>query len=285
MDLGRAGIWSTELRLGDPVETAEAAAELDDLGWGTLWIPGLGGGDVLGDVERLLRATRTTTVATGVISIWRHDAEEIARGHAALREAYGARVLTGLGVSDPAAANGAGRPFRPVEDMNGYLDRLDHADVPLPAGERILAAMGPRLVRLGGQRTSGVHPFMVTPESTAATRESLGRGPTLAPYQAVVLDGDPGRARATARGFLGPFLTMDHYARSLRRQGFADEDLAGGGSDRLIDGVVAWGEVEAIAGRLAEHHDAGADHVALHVLRADGAFPRREWRELAPLTR
>jgi probable F420-dependent oxidoreductase len=285
MDLGRTGIWSTELRLGDPGETAEAAAELDELGYGTLWIPGLGGGDVLGDVERLLRATRTTTVATGVISIWRHDAEEIAAGHAALREAYGARVLTGLGVSDPAAASGAGRPFRPVEDMSGYLDRLDHASVPLPADERILAALGPRLVRLGGQRSSGVHPFMVTPESTAATRESLGRGPTLAPYQAVVLDKDPDRARTTARGFLGPFLTMGHYSRSLRRQGFADEDLAGGGSDRLIDGVVAWGEVEAIAGRLREHHDAGADHVALHVLGSDGAFPRREWRELAPLTR
>jgi probable F420-dependent oxidoreductase len=285
MDLGRLGIWSVELRLGDPGEIRDAAAELDELGWGTLWIPGLGGGDILADSERLLRATRTTTVATGIISIWRHDADEMAAGHADLQRAYGRRMLLGLGVSDPAAAHDAGRPFRPLAEMNDYLDRLDRAGTPLPADERVLAALSPKLVRLAGQRTAGVHPFMVTPESTAAGRELLGAGPKLAPYQAVVLEEDPDKARAAARDFLGAFLTMDHYVKSLQRQGFTDADLTNGGSDRLIDGVVAWGGLEAIGTRLRAHHDAGADHVCLHVLATADGFPRREWRELAALIR
>ncbi|MGW8877608.1 TIGR03620 family F420-dependent LLM class oxidoreductase [Streptomyces mirabilis] len=283
MNVGRVGIWSVELRLGDAGEISERAAELDELGWGALWIPGLGGGDVLGDSERLLKATRRLTVATGILSIWRHDAEEIAAGHHQLQQAYGGRLLTGLGVSDPAAAEQAGRPFRPVADMNAYLDRLDHSATPLPARERVLAALGPKLLDLAAQRTAGAHTFLVTPESTADTRRTLGPAATLAPYQAVVLDPDAATARATARSFLSPFIGMAHYARSLRRQGFTEADLAGGGSDRLIDSVVAWGDIEAIGRRVRAHHDAGADHVALHVITTDGAFPRTQWRELAPL--
>ncbi|WP_349817046.1 LLM class F420-dependent oxidoreductase, partial [Frankia sp. Cppng1_Ct_nod] len=142
MNLGRAGIWSLELRMADPGQISEQAAELDELGWGTLWIPGLGGGDIVGDSERLLRATGTANVATGVASIWKHDAAEMATGHHRLTAAYGPRVLLGLGVSDPGSAHRAGRPFRPVADMNDYLDRLDHGQAPVPAGERILAALG-----------------------------------------------------------------------------------------------------------------------------------------------
>ncbi|MFE4832239.1 TIGR03620 family F420-dependent LLM class oxidoreductase [Streptomyces sp. NPDC056672] len=284
MNVGRVGIWSVELRLGDPGEISERAAELDELGWGAVWIPGLGGGDIIGDSERLLRATRSLTVATGILSIWRHDAEETAAGHHRLQQTYNRRLITGLGVSDPAAAQQAGRPFRPVADMNGYLDQLDTSATPLPAGERVLAALGPGLLDLAARRTAGTHTFLVTPESTAATRQLLGPAAVLAPYQAVVLDTDPDTARATARGFLGPFIGMAHYARSLRRQGFTDADLADGGSDHLIDSVVAWGDTEAIARCVRAHHDAGADHVALHVLTANGGFPRTQWRELAPLT-
>ncbi|MEV4627303.1 TIGR03620 family F420-dependent LLM class oxidoreductase [Micromonospora sp. NPDC049523] len=283
MKLGRTGLWSVELRLGDPGEITEAAAELDELGWGTLWIPGLGGGDILGDLARLLQATRNATVATGVASIWRHDPDDLAAGHAELRHRYGDRTLLGLGVSDPGTARAAGHPFRPLAAMNDYLDRLDAAGNPVPAAERILAALSPGLTRLAGTRTAGVHPFMVTPESTALTRELLGPGPLLAPYQAVVLDRDPERARRTARDFLGVFLSMGHYERSLRRQGFTEADLSDGGSDRLIDSVVAWGDVTAIENRLRAHRDAGADHVCLHVLTGSTGLPRRQWRELAPL--
>lgn len=284
MDLGRIGLWSVELRMSDPAAITDTASELDELGWGALWIPGLGGGDVLGDSERLLAATRSTKVATGVLSIWRHDATEMADGHARLQDEYGRRLLLGFGVSDAAAAQGAGQTYRPVTDMGAYLDGLDTAPTPLPVEERALAALGPRMIDLAGRRTAGVHPFMVTPEYSAATRKQLGDGPLIAPYQAVVLESDPATARAAARDFLGGFLTMGHYVRNLLRQGFTEEDLAGGGSDRLIDSVVAWGDVPAVGDRVRAHHEAGADHVCLHVVGTTG-MPLPQWRELAALTR
>lgn len=284
MDVGRTGIWSIELRSADPGAVQDAAAELDTMGWDTLWIPGLGGGDILGDSERLLRATSSAKVAVGVLSIWRHPAADMAAGHARLRRRYGSRLLLGLGVSDPAAAREAGRDYRPLSDMGGYLDELDAAPAPVPADERLMAALGPKMVHLAARRTAGVHPFLVTPEYSAATRQLLGQGPLLAPYQAVVLERDPGAARAAAREFVGTFLSMDHYARNVLRQGFTEEDVAGGGSDRLIDSLVAWGDVETIGNRVRAHHQAGADHVCLHVLGAGSAMPLPQWRELAALT-
>ncbi|GAB3329359.1 TIGR03620 family F420-dependent LLM class oxidoreductase [Micromonospora halotolerans] len=284
MQLGSTGIWSIELRMADPHEIADAAAELDDLGWGTLWIPGLGGGDIIADSERLLRATHRLNVAIGVASIWRHPADEMAAGHARLQDTYGRRHMLGLGVSDPAAAQAAGRPYRPLADMGRYLDDLDQAPTPTLPTERLMAALGPKMTELAGQRTAGVHPFMVTPDYTAAARQQLGDGPLVAPYQAVVLERDPAKARAAARDFLGVFLGMDHYARSLLRQGFTEQDLAAGGSDRLIDSVVAWGDVEAIGTRLRAHHQAGADHVCLHIVSAGPGMPLPQWRELAVLT-
>lgn len=282
MRLGRLGLWSVELRTGDPGQIRDAAAELDELGYGTLWIPGLGGGDVTGDSARLLAATRSVTVATGVINIWRHDPARTAADHRLLGARYGHRSVLGLGVGDADAASAAGQPFRPLTQLRTYLDRLDQAETPVPPGERMLAAMGPKLTELAAGRAAGVHPFLVTPEATAHSRGLLGAGPLLAPYQAVVLERDPARARAAARGFLGMFLGLDHYARSLRRQGFTDGDLAGGGSDRLIDAMVARGDVAAVERRVRAHHDAGADHVCLHVL-GGGGMPRRQWRELAAL--
>ncbi|WP_433087700.1 TIGR03620 family F420-dependent LLM class oxidoreductase [Dactylosporangium sp. CA-052675] len=270
--------------MSDPHEIADTAAELDDLGWGTLWFPGLGGGDILADSERLLRATRRLSVAIGVASIWRHPAGEMAAGHARLQDTYGRRHMLGLGVSDPAAAHATGHPYRPLTDMGRYLDDLDHAPAPVPAAERLMAALGPSMTDLAGQRTAGVHPFMVTPDYTAAARERLGDGPLIAPYQAVVLERDPATARAAARDFLAVFLGMDHYARSLLRQGFTEHDLAAGGSDRLIDSVVAWGDVDAIGARVRAHHQAGADHVCLHVVGAGAGMPLAQWRELAVLT-
>ncbi|EGX57281.1 hypothetical protein SZN_23596 [Streptomyces zinciresistens K42] len=286
MHIGKTGIWSPELRLHpDPVEIHEAAAELDQHGWGALWIPGLGGGDILGDAERLLRATENATVATGVLSIWRHPAAETAEGHARLRRAYDHRLLLGLGVSDAAAARHAGGTYRPLAALDSYLDALDLAKEPVPAEERVVAAMGPKLTELARRRSAGTHPFLVTPEFTAGARADLGPGPLLAPYQAVVVDADPERARETARGFLSPFIGMGHYAKSLLRQGFTEDDLSDGGSDRLIDAVVAWGDIDAIGERIRAHHDAGASHVALHAIGAGGGLPLTAWRQLAPLAR
>jgi probable F420-dependent oxidoreductase len=284
MQLGSIGIWSIELRMADPHEIAATASELDELGWGTLWIPGLGGGDILGDSQRLLRATRTAKVAVGVASIWRHRASEMAAGHAKLQNAYGDRHLLGLGVSDTATARGAGHDYRPLSDMASYFDELDKAPTPLPPAERVMAALGPRMIELAGRRAAGIHPFMVTPEFTSVARMQLGEGPLIAPYQAVVLESNPDKARTAARKFLGSFLLMGHYARSLRRQGFNEQDLASGGRDRLIDSVVAWGDVDTIGARIRAHHQAGADHVCLNVIGAGPGMPLTQWRELAPLT-
>jgi len=283
MDLGRTGIWSFELRMGDAGMIRDAAAELDEMGWGALWIPGMGGGDILIDSERVLHATRNTKVAVGVLSIWRHGASEIAAGHATLQAEYDRRLLLGLGVSDPAAASAAGRPFSPLSDMGSYLDMLDEAPDGVPRDERVMAAMGPRMVQLAGRRAAGVHPFAVTPEYCAATRELLGPSALLAPYQAVILEQDKDKARAAARGFIATFLAMGHYERSLRRQGFTGADQAAGGSDRLVDSIVAWGGVDAIAARLRDHHDAGANHVCLHVIPSTPGLPVTQWRELAAL--
>jgi len=279
VNLGRTGIWSIELRVADPAEIAEAAAELEELGYGALWIPGLDGGDILGACARLLSATRSLTVATGVTSIWLQPAAGLAADRARLQ--HHDRLLTGLGVSSPASAGS--RPFRPLADMNAYLDGLDASDEPLPVSDRMLAAMGPQMIKLAARRAAGIHPFMVTPNFSAQARELLGAGPLLAPYQAVVLDRDATRARAAGRGFLGAALAMPAYRNSLRRQGFTDADLADGGSDRLIDAVLAWGDLDAIADRVRAHLAAGADHVSLHVLPQGPSLPRDAWRELATL--
>jgi probable F420-dependent oxidoreductase len=284
MDLGRLGIWSIELRTADAAAVADVAAELDEAEWGALWIPGLGGGPLLRDAEVLLRSTRHATVAIGVASIWRHEAVELAVGHATLQAAHGRRLMLGLGVSDSAAAHQAGRSYRPLSAMETYLDLLDTPQATVPREERLIGALGPRMVELGARRTAGVHPFAVTPEHSATLRELLGPHALLAPHQAVILETNAETARSIARGFISTFVTMDHYARSLHSQGFLDADLAHGGSDRLVDALIAWGDVDVIAKRIQAHHDAGADHVGLHVISSQPGLPVSTWRRLSPLT-
>jgi probable F420-dependent oxidoreductase len=283
MELGRAGIWSLELRFGDQGETSEAAAELEELGWGALWLGDVFGGDVLADAGRLLDATSAMTVATGVLNLWAHDPATVAAAAAGLDGRHPGRFLLGLGVSSPESAASAGQVFRrPVERVARYLDDLDGAPQPAPARRRVLGALGPKMLRLAARRAAGAHPFLVTPGHTAAARGLLGAGPLLAPHQAVVLDTDPGRARALIRASLALSLTQPHYQGNLRRLGFGPDDLAGGGTDRLVDSLVAWGDEEAVSRRIREHHDAGADHVAVHVVSADpGQLPRAQWRALA----
>lgn len=283
LELGRAGIWSIELRMAAPGKIADAAAELDELGFGALWIPGLGGGDILRDLDRLLKATRRATVAPAVSSIWRHSAADLAAGHARLTADHGDRVLLGLGVSDPATAAQHGHEYRPLRDMAAYLEALDAAPEPVSVGRRVLAAMGPGMVKLARRSAGGTHPFLVTPEYSATARELLGSGPLLAPYQAVVLESDPAKARAAGRGFLAGFFGMPAYRKSLLSQGFTESDLANGGSDRLVDSVLAWGDVDVIGKRVKEHLEAGADHVCLHVIADGPDLPLPQWRELAGL--
>jgi probable F420-dependent oxidoreductase len=285
--LGRVGIWSMELRGAARPEVREAAAELDDLGFRALWIPGLDGSGALDDVEHLLGAAPRATVALGVLSMWGQDPAALAERWSVLDGLHGPRTLLGLGVSNAHAAANAGQDYgRPTVSMGRFLDALDAADQPIPADRRLLGALGPKMVNLATARTSGWHPFLVTPEYSAAHRARVGDAPLIAAHLAVVLDTDPERARAAARAGVGMFIDLPAYASNLARLGFGPADLVPGGSDRLIDAVVAWGDRDAVAERVQAHLDAGADHVALHVLRPNSggaALPRREWRELAAL--
>jgi probable F420-dependent oxidoreductase len=284
MNLGSIGIWATSLRYGDPGVITDAAAELDELGYATLWLPGGAGGDVFGDSARVLQATREATVGVGVLNVWMHSPSEVAAGHADVVARYPGRFLLGLGVSHAPLVGQSGQTYeRPLAKMRSVLDALDAAERPVPANERILAALGPKMLTLAGERSAGSHPYLVTPEHTAAAREVLGGGALLAPEQGVVLEADPDVARSIARKNLARYLQLPNYTNNMLRFGLTAEDLLDGGSDRLIDALVAWGDMERIAARIAEHHAAGADHVAVQVLTADLDAPREQWRRLAAL--
>ncbi len=280
------GIWSAALRYGDPAVAADAATELEEQGWSALWIPDVGG-DLFGAVGNLLGATTTTTVATGILNLWMHPAEETAAQYHSFVAEHGRRFLVGIGVSHAPlidAVNAeAGHYRRPLARTAAYLDGLDAASPPLPVDDRVLAALGPKMLELARDRSSGSHPYLVTPEHTALVRQGLGAGRLVAPEQAVVLSTDRTRARELARAHLAGYLQLPNYANNWKRIGFTDDDTAGGGSDRLVDALVAWGDEDALLARVQEHRDAGADHVCVQVLSDDLMTPTRdEWRRLAP---
>jgi probable F420-dependent oxidoreductase len=283
MRLSGTGVWAWQLRMGDAGEIADAAAELEELGYTALWVPDVSG-DVLSAVEALLRATRETVVATGILNVWLNDADDVAARRAAWSGEWQSRVLLGLGVSHASFIDrlDLGRWDRPLSRVRDYLDRLDASPTPVPRDARVLAALGPRMLELARNASAGAHPYFVTPEHTATARSILGVGPLLAPEQAVVLDSDVSAARAVARAHVAGYLNLPNYVNNLRRLGWGDDDVRDGGSDRLVDAVVAHGDVDAVAARIRAHRDAGADHVCIQVLNADNSMARREWRELAP---
>lgn len=280
--LGRIGIWSMELRFGDPQQAARSAAELDELGYRALWIPGGLGGDITGDVDRLLDATTHATIATGILNIWMHDAEAVASWWKRQPDARRERILLGLGVSH---AHIVGEAYaRPLAAMEAYLDRLDAAG--LPAGARCLAALGPKMQALARERSCGIHPYLVSPAHTRAAREVLGPGKLLAPEQGVVLDEDPESAREKARGALSQYVQYANYRNSWLRLGFDAAEIDAM-SDRLIDSLFAWGDAQALATRVEEHRSAGADHVCVQAITGRGidpAAPMDTWRALAEAT-
>jgi probable F420-dependent oxidoreductase len=273
------------LRYGEPGPVAAAAAELDSLGYAALWIPDVGG-DLFGSLATLLGATTTTTIATGILNIWMHTPEEAAAQHARLTAAHGPRYLCGVGISHRPFIDQVNQPGtyqQPVETMAKYLDGLDAAPTPLAVGDRMIAALGPKMLELARTRTAGTHPYLVTPELTAKARAGIGPGGLVASEQGVVLETDPTKAREIARMHLATYLGLPNYSNNWKRQGFTDDDIAGGGSDRLVDALVVWGDDTTIATRIQEHRDAGADHVCIQVLTSDPrALPVDEWRVLAP---
>jgi probable F420-dependent oxidoreductase len=285
MRLGTIGVWAAQLRSRDRSKIKNIAATLEQLGYGTAWIPGGAGGDLFGDVDAALEATSEIVVATGILNIWMHGAAETAAWHADSRERHPGRTLLGLGASHARLVESATDQLyrKPLSALRGYLDELDAAPSPVPADQRILAALGPKMLELAAERSLGAHPYLIDPEHTRIARETLGPDAVLAPELKVVLDTDPERARAVARGHLASYLELPNYTRNLLRTGYEEADLDGGGSNRLIDGVVAWGDADAVVRRAQDHIDAGADHVCVQVLTAERRdVPLAAWRELAP---
>ncbi|SFA76352.1 probable F420-dependent oxidoreductase, MSMEG_4141 family [Amycolatopsis marina] len=275
VDLGRYGIWRFAGGL-----SPELAAELEALGFGAVWIGGSPPGD-LELAESLLDATSTLTVATGIVNMWTDDADTVARCYQRIAAKHPDRFLLGVGIGHPEAQQTYTRPYDKIVE---YLDQLDAAGVPVEG--RVLAALGPKVLRLSGERTAGAHPYLTTPEHTRQAREILGAGPLLAPEQKVVLDTDPERARAIGRPAVRyPYLMLVNYVKNLRRLGWSEEDIADGGSDRLIDALALHGDAETVAAGVTAHLDAGADHVNIQVLTEEGADPLPAYRELAKVLR
>lgn len=289
MELGRIGIWTNTLDLLPARAAADAAAELESLGYAALWFPEAARREAIANAALLLGATSRMVVATGIANIYARGPMAMANAARTLAEAYPARFLLGIGVSHQPAVEGMrGMTYGPpLATMRTYLDAMDAAPyqaAPPPEGEpvRVLAALGPKMLDLARDRTSGAHPYFVPPEHTAAARSHLGPGRLLLPEQAVVLETDPTRAREIARRHMAGYLKLPNYTNNLRRLGFGDADLADGGSDRLVDAIVAWGTLDDAAARVRAHHEAGADHVCVQALEADAvAPPRRSWQELA----
>lgn len=259
VDLGAYGVWRRAREL-----TTDFARQVEDLGYGTLWVGGSPPAD-LRIVEELLDATDSLVVATGIVNMWMADADEVAASYHRVATRHPGRFLLGLGIGHPEAID---RYRRPYETMVAYLERLDAAGVPREA--LVLAALGPKVLRLSAERTAGAHPYLTTPRHTRMAREILGAGPLLAPEQKVILVTDPDEGRRIGREAVGySYLRLVNYRRSLLREGWTEADLDGGGSDRLIDALVLHGAPQEVTEGLSAHLDAGADHVSVHALGDD----------------
>jgi probable F420-dependent oxidoreductase len=283
LNLTGTGLWSGQLRShADRGAVADAVAELEELGYTALWFPGGPAEQAFNTASELLRATSQVTVATGILSVWVADPEVVAAERGELHDAYDGRFLLGLGVSHEALV-GSDRYKRPLATMRDFLESLDAAAPPVLPEARVLAALGPKMLELARDRSLGTHPYLVTPDHTRVAREAVGVERFVGPELGVVFERDAGRAREIARGFLELYLGLPNYANNLRRLGFSDADFSGGGSDRLVDALIAWGDEDAIAARVQEHREAGADQVLIQVITGDSdRLPREEWRALAP---
>jgi probable F420-dependent oxidoreductase len=278
--LGRIGIWSMELRFGDRAEALEVAAEMDELGFGTLWIPGGIDGAVLGDVDQMLAATKQATIATGILNIWRHEPKDVADWFNGLSADHQSRVMLGIGVSHSALIGDAWK--KPVAVMRDFLEKLSAAGMAMD--HTCVAALGPKMLELSRDLTAGTHPYLVTPEHSAIARKILGPGKLVAPEQGVVMETDPEKARELALLALTHYRQLPNYRNNWSRLGFTEDEIENA-DDRLIDGLFAWGRTEKIAERVNAHLTAGADHVCIQLIRGamggDIAGLRSAARELA----
>jgi probable F420-dependent oxidoreductase len=288
MELSRVGIWSMQLGRMPAAAVRQTVAEIEALGFRAVWYPETLAKETMSQAALLLAAGSEGVVASGVANIWARDPVAMMNGARTLAEAYPGRFLLGIGVGHAVTAARRGNVYRrPLAAMEAYLTAMAEAPYlgpqPAEAPPVVLAALGPRMLQLAGARARGAHSYFVPVEHTAFARSVLGPGPLLAPEQAVVLADDAAEARAIARNHTRVYLGLSSYPANLRRLGWSEADVAGDGSDALVDAVVAWGGVPAIQARVAAHLAAGADHVSVQVLNGPpDRFPMAELRRLAP---
>ena len=289
VDLGRVGIWYGGIDALSTPEARAAAQAAEELGYGALWVAEAVGRDPFVSAAILLGATERLTIATGIANIYARDPMTMAAGQKSLAEAFPGRFLLGLGVSHGHLVAGVRKHdwSKPYSYMVEYLERMDSALFMARGPEedpgRVLAALGPKMLELSASRANGAHPYFTTPEHTKIARDAMGADALLAPEQMVVLETDPTEARRIARAGMKVYLRLPNYFNNLLRLGFEETDREDGGSDRLVDAVVAWGTEDQIAERVAQHHAAGADHVCVQVLQDGLASPEPAWRRLAPV--
>lgn len=275
MKLGRIGVW-TSFDLMPAAEATAVAQRIERWGYSAVWIPEAVGRDPFAFLGYLAARTERLVLATGIANIYARDPMTMRATGKTLAEASGGRFVLGLGVSHAELVTALRQhEYKPpVAAMSAYLDAMQgalYAGVEPPEDAPIvLAALRPAMLRLARDRARGAHPYFTTPDHTARARALLGRDAWLAPEQMVMLETDPAKARTAARAVMQMYLALPNYQRNLRWLGFTDEDLGNGGSDRLVDAIVAWGDDSAIAHRIRAHHDAGADHVCIQPLRPDG---------------
>ncbi len=286
MDIGRIGLWQGVLDQQPSNRVREIVAELEELGWATLWIPEAVGRDPFVSASVMLGATTTLRIATGIVQIHARHPMTTAAAQKTVAEAFDNRFLLGIGVSHGPFIEGIRKLdySKPYSFMVEYLDAMEGtmymAAEPEESPPLVLAALGPRMLALAAERTAGAHPYFVPPEHTAGAREIMGPDALLAPEQKVCLETDPDAARSLARENMAMYMGLPNYVNNLHRLGFTEADTTDL-SDRLVDAIVAWGDLDAIAARIRAHHDAGADHVAVQVLAPRGELPIAQWRTLA----
>ena len=278
--LGRFGVWSGELRFGGPELGVSLARELEGDGWSAAWMPGGVDNKILDDIDGLLSATQTITFCTGILNLWKFESGDVGAWWRCQSADRQSRVMIGVGVSH---APNIGEAYkRPLETMRNYIERV--LDEGVPREHLCIAALGPKMLELAAELTAGAHPYLGTPEHTAAARRSLGPDALLAPEQGVILETDPAKVREIGRQAIANYLRLPNYLNSWRRLGFSDDDFSGG-SDRLIDAIFAWGDVRAIRDRLQAHLEAGANHVCIQAVTgrmlSDVQRARSVWRELS----
>lgn len=267
VEIGRFGVWG---RVGDLTE--EQARVAENLGFGAIWVGGSPPGDLTA-IERLIAATKRIPVVTGIVNMWRAEPAEVAGSYHRIEAAHPGRFVLGLGIGHPEAIEAYAKPY---DMMVSYLDEIDRADV--PRDRVVLAALGPRVLRLSAERSAGAHPYLTTPRHTRLAREVMGEGPLLAPEQKVILGVDANRGRVIARANMVRYLRLVNYRNSLLREGWTEDDLSGDGSNRLVDELVLHGELDHLVAGLRAHIEAGADHVGIQVLGDD---PVAGYRRLA----